>query len=84
MDAAEMVDELRGAPLLRGYRGAAVADEQALREVLLRVSALIQACPDILELDINPLTVLPTGAYAIDARIRVGHVTPPPSRRVTY
>jgi acetyl coenzyme A synthetase (ADP forming)-like protein len=83
-DAAEMINELRGAPLLRGYRGATAADETALREVLLRVSALIDACPEILELDINPLKVLPAGACAIDARIRVGHVTPPPSRRVTY
>src|SRR4030095_1348545 len=83
-DAAEMINELRGAPLLRGYRGAAVADEQALRDVLLRVSALVDACPDILELDINPLNVLHTAARAIDARIRVGHVTPPLSRRVLY
>jgi acetate---CoA ligase (ADP-forming) len=83
-DATEMINELRGAPLLRGYRGAPVADEHALRDVLLRVSALIDACPEILELDINPLKVLATGACAIDARIRVGHVTPPPSRRVTY
>ena len=83
-DAAEMINELRGAPLLRGYRGAPAADEQALRNVLLRVSALVDACPDILELDINPLKVLPTGACAIDARIRIGHLTPPPSRRVIY
>ena len=84
IDAAQMINELRGAPMLRGYRGAPPADEQALRDVLLRVSALIEACPEILELDINPLKVLPTGACAIDARIRVGHVTPPRWRRVTY
>jgi acetyl coenzyme A synthetase (ADP forming)-like protein len=84
IDAAGMVNELRGAPLLRGYRGAPAADEHALRDVLLRVSALIEACPEILELDINPLKVLATGACAIDARIRVGHVTTPPSRRVMY
>jgi len=83
-DAAEMINELRGAPLLRGYRGAPAVDEHALRDVLLRVSALLEACPEILELDINPLKVLATGACAIDARIRVGHVSPPPSRRVTY
>ena len=84
IDVADMINELRGAPLLRGYRGAPGADEHALRDILLRVSALIDACPEILELDINPLKVLATGACAIDARIRVGHVTPPPSRRVTY
>jgi acyl-CoA synthetase (NDP forming) len=83
-DAAEMVNELRGAPLLRGYRGSAAADERALCEVLLRVSALIDACPEILELDINPLKVLPSGVCAIDARMRVGRMVPTPSRRVTY
>jgi acetate---CoA ligase (ADP-forming) len=75
---------LRGAPLLRGYRGGQAADENALRDVLLRVSALVDACPEILELDINPLKVLPSGACAIDARMRVGRTVPLPSRRVTY
>jgi acetyl coenzyme A synthetase (ADP forming)-like protein len=84
VDAAEMVNELRGAALLRGYRGAAAMDEAALHDVLLRVSALIAACPDIQELDINPLKVLPAGACAIDARIRVGRVSKPVTRRVTY
>jgi len=84
IDAAEMIDELHGAPLLRGYRGAPKADENALRDILLRVSALVEACPDILELDINPLKVLTTGACAIDARIRVGRVALAPARRVIY
>jgi acetyl coenzyme A synthetase (ADP forming)-like protein len=84
IDAAEMINELRGAPLLRGYRGAPAVDEPALHDVLLRLSALIDACPEILELDINPLTVLATGACAIDARIRIGHVALPRSRRVMY
>lgn len=84
VDAAEMVNEMRGAPLLRGYRGSPVADEAALREVLLRISALIDACPGIQELDINPLKVLPTGACALDARIRLGRLSHPSTRRVTY
>ena len=84
VDAAEMINELRGAPLLRGYRGKPAADEKALRDVILRVSALIDACPDVLELDINPLKVLPSGACAIDARMRVGQMVPGPSRRVMY
>jgi acetyl coenzyme A synthetase (ADP forming)-like protein len=83
-DAGEMINELRGAPLLRGYRGSVPADEHALRQVLLRISALLEACPEILELDVNPLKVLPHGVCAIDARIRVGHITVPPSRRVSY
>jgi acetyl coenzyme A synthetase (ADP forming)-like protein len=82
-DAASMVDGLRGAVLLRGHRGAVPLDEGALRNALLRLSALIERCPDIQELDINPLTVLPEGAVALDARIRVAARRPPsPTRRL--
>jgi len=48
-----------------------VRDESALRDILLRVSALIEACPDIVELDLNPVIVTVTGARVVDARVRV-------------
>jgi acyl-CoA synthetase (NDP forming) len=84
-DATAMIGELRGARLLRGYRGAPPADEAALRNVLLRVSALLAACPEIDELDLNPVKVMPSGACALDARVRVERLTRPPmSRRVEY
>jgi acetyl coenzyme A synthetase (ADP forming)-like protein len=84
-DAAEMIDELRVARLLRGYRGAPPADEAALREVLLRISALLTICPEIQELDINPLKVLSSGACAVDVRVRVERRAPRPrTRRVEY
>ena len=70
-DAEDMVNELKGARLLRGYRGAPPADEQALRDVILRISILLDVCPEISELDINPLKILPTGACAVDVRVRV-------------
>ena len=70
-DAAEMIRELKGARLLGGYRGAAPADETALRDVVLRVSALLTLCPEIQELDLNPVKVLASGACAVDARVRV-------------
>ena len=58
---------------------------QALKDVLLRVSALVSNCPEIQELDINPLTVLSHGASALDIRIRVAVPHPPATtRRVTY
>ncbi|HXH07610.1 MAG TPA: GNAT family N-acetyltransferase [Vicinamibacterales bacterium] len=72
VDAAAMIDELRSAKLLRGYRGRPAADAAALRETLLRVSTLLDLCPEILELDLNPLKVLPVGARAVDVRVRVG------------
>jgi acetyl coenzyme A synthetase (ADP forming)-like protein len=84
-DAREMVGELRGARLLRGFRGAPPADEAALHDVLLRLSALIDACPEIQELDINPLRVLTSGAVAVDARVRIERVASGLSpRRVLY
>jgi acyl-CoA synthetase (NDP forming) len=73
-DAGEMIDEVRSARLLKGLRGAAPADRQALVDVLLRVSQLAADCAEIQELDINPLLVLPQGqgALAVDARIILG------------
>jgi acetate---CoA ligase (ADP-forming) len=84
-DAAGMVNGLKGVRLLRGYRGAPPADEEALRDVLLRVSALLDLCPEIVEMDINPLKVLASGASAVDVRIRVRREEPgPTTRRVAY
>ena len=70
-DASEMIEGLKGKALLRGYRGAPHADERALAEALLRVSALVDACPRIAEMDLNPVKVLPSGLSAVDVRIRV-------------
>ena len=69
--AREMLDELRGIALLRGFRGAPTADEPALLDIILRVSALVELCPEIQELDLNPVIVSPTGAAAVDARVRI-------------
>jgi acyl-CoA synthetase (NDP forming) len=74
-DAAEMIDQLRGARLLRGYRGSPVVDEQALRDVLMRVSELVRVAPEIQELDLNPVTVLPSGARVADVRVRLDTAT---------
>ena len=71
-----MLNELRGAALLRGYRGAPAADETALLDILLRVSALVEACPEVEELDLNPVLVSPDGAVAVDTRVPVsGHTS---------
>ena len=84
-DAKSMIDGLRSVRLLRGYRGAPPADEAAVADVLLRLSALLEICPEIRELDINPLRVFPTGVCALDVRVRIARPTPPPStRRISY
>jgi acetate---CoA ligase (ADP-forming) len=77
-DAAEMVRSLATFPLLDGYRGAAKADVAALEDLLLRVGALVEAHPEVAELDCNPVKVLPDGAVVVDARIRVEAVSPSP------
>jgi hypothetical protein len=80
-----MSGALRGAALLRGARGARPADEAALADVLLRLSALADFCPEIREIEINPLAVLPRGARALDARVRVELPKPAPAdRRIRY
>jgi len=85
VDAADMVNELRGARLLRGFRGAPPADEAALRDVLLRVSALLSLAPEVQELDINPVLVQHTGAFAADLRVRIERpAAAPPNRRIVY
>ncbi len=84
-DAADMIEQARYSKLLRGFRGAPPADVAALRDAILRLSALLQLCPEIRELDVNPLKVLEHGVVAVDARVRVAPFVPaPPSRRVAY
>lgn len=70
-DAAEMIGEVRGALLLDGLRGQPPADRAALVDALLRVAQMAVDHPQISELDINPLLVLPAGqgVVALDARV---------------
>ncbi|MFZ1509046.1 MAG: acetate--CoA ligase family protein [Anaerolineae bacterium] len=70
-DAEEMIAEVRGARLLDGLRGQPPADRAALVDALLRVGQMAVDHPQISELDINPLLVMPAGqgAIAVDARI---------------
>ena len=70
-DAARMIRSLRTLPLLEGYRGAPRADIASLEDVLLRVSALVEAHAEIAEMDLNPVIVGPSGAIAVDARVRL-------------
>jgi acetyl coenzyme A synthetase (ADP forming)-like protein len=79
-EASEMLRSLRTFPLLDGYRGAPRCDVGAVEDVLLRVSAMVEAHPEIMELDCNPLIVTPEGAVIVDARVRIEEA--PPSRPI--
>lgn len=77
VDARDMMSEVRSAQLLKGYRGGTPGDLDALEELLLRLSMLVEQLPEISEIDLNPVKVLPPGdgAMIVDARIRVRPVT---------
>lgn len=70
-EARSMLKELKALPLLEGARGRKRSDTAALVEVLCKVSGLICACPDIAELDLNPVIVHPEGegVSVVDARV---------------
>ncbi len=72
-DAAEMVRSIRSSRLLEGYRGYPPADREAIEEILLRVSRLVEEIPEIRELDLNPVFALAPGegCRIVDARIQV-------------
>jgi acetate---CoA ligase (ADP-forming) len=70
-DVDEMIREIKGYPLLKGYRGKSV-DLAALKSLLLRISALVTAFPEIRELDLNPVFLYEAGHVVVDARMFVG------------
>jgi acetate---CoA ligase (ADP-forming) len=74
VDAADMIGKLRASRLLDGYRGQPPGDREALALVIQRVSALVEAVPEIRELDLNPVKVLAPGhgAIVVDGRMRIG------------
>jgi hypothetical protein len=73
LDAFEMIDSLRMKKRLEAFRGAPARDRRAFIEVLLALSGLVDAAPEIAELDLNPVMVLPEGrgAIAVDVRVRL-------------
>ncbi|MGQ4807622.1 Trans-feruloyl-CoA synthase FCS1 [Candidatus Entotheonellaceae bacterium PAL068K] len=68
-DAEAMIHDIKGLPLLQGYRGAPAADLNALTGMLLRLSDFAHQNPDIKEIDLNPVYAYNDGALAVDARV---------------
>jgi acetyltransferase len=73
VDAQEMLRSIKAYQLLEGWRGSKPSDVKALEEVLLRISAMIEDLPQIVELDLNPVKVLEQekGYVVVDARVMV-------------
>ena len=68
-DAEEMLHEIKGFQLLDGFRGRDVADFEAIKDALKKISTLVWEHQEIAEMDLNPLFTYKDGILAVDARI---------------
>ena len=68
-DAQEMINEIKGYPILEGYRGKDPADISALVEIILKISKLVEGNSQIKELELNPIFAYRDKAVTVDARI---------------
>jgi acyl-CoA synthetase (NDP forming) len=67
--ALEMIGSIKAQEMLNGVRGGAAVSREALAEILVNVSALLEDFPEIEELDLNPVFATAKFATAVDARI---------------
>jgi acyl-CoA synthetase (NDP forming)/RimJ/RimL family protein N-acetyltransferase len=68
----ELIDSAEGvATELDGFRGSAVLDRQALRELMLRFALLLREVPEVVETDLNPVRCMTTGCIVLDMRLRI-------------
>lgn len=70
-EALSMLDGIQAAAILKGVRGAPPVDREALSDLIVKVSQLVDAVPEIVELDLNPVFARTDGAIAADVRIVV-------------
>ena len=71
-DADEMIHEIRSHRILSGYRGIPPANKEKLKEFLVRLSKFVCQHPQIEEMDLNPVFILPEDIVVADARIFLG------------
>jgi len=68
-DAREMIKEIKGYTLLKGYRGHEPADIAYLEDLLLKISDFCEKTPELKELDLNPVFAYKEGGAIVDARM---------------
>lgn len=68
-DAREQIHEIKGFPILDGYRGKPKADIDAIVSTLLKISDLVTKHEEINEMDLNPIFIYEKGLLCVDARI---------------
>ncbi|MFF3749052.1 acetate--CoA ligase family protein [Streptomyces sp. NPDC002018] len=82
-DALSMLDGIRAARILRGVRGGAAVDREALAALVVKVSRLAGDFPEIAEVDLNPVFASENGVMAADVRILLTREVPVARRRYT-
>jgi acyl-CoA synthetase (NDP forming)/RimJ/RimL family protein N-acetyltransferase len=76
-EADELIDSAEGVVTeLDGFRGSAVLDRPALRELMLRFSLLLRELPEVVETDLNPVRCMTSGCIVLDMRMRIEHRRP--------
>lgn len=70
-EALSMIEKLRGVKILEGVRGQQPVNKKVFADIMVRLSALLKAAPEIAEMDINPLLGNGDKIVAVDARIRI-------------
>lgn len=68
-NAVEMIDEIKARKILEGARGMPPVDKATLAEIIVKTSKMLMECPEVKELDMNPILAYPDGARIVDARI---------------
>ncbi|MCL2097563.1 MAG: acetate--CoA ligase family protein [Bacteroidales bacterium] len=72
-EAYAMIRSLRSYKIIEGVRGQDPVNEAAFAEIIVRLSMLCEAAPEIAELDLNPLLGAKDKVVAVDARIRINN-----------
>lgn len=67
--AKKMIEETKSFPILNGVRGTDAYDKKALINLLILCSELVEAYPEIVEMDLNPVIIHKKGISLVDARI---------------
>jgi acyl-CoA synthetase (NDP forming) len=70
-EAIKMIKSLKSYKIIEGVRGKEGIDESKFTEIICRLSALVEAAPEIIEMDLNPLLGTAKEIVAVDARIRI-------------
>lgn len=76
-EAMEMIKQIKGYPLLTGFRGSLPVDRDAIAKTIIIISELLNGINDISEIDLNPVIVYPQGLVVVDAKVLLSTNKPP-------